>query len=264
MTAICIAGVTGWVGAPLAQAVLAAEDLSLVGGVARSAAGQPLAGSEVKIAASVEEALAAARADVLIDYTAPGAVRGHAEAALRRGVAVVIGTSGLSGDDYAALDALAREAQVGVIAAGNFSVMAAALQHAALLAAEHLTAWEVVDYAYDGKPDAPSGTARELAERLSGVREPDRTASGEALIGPPEVRGARIGTTQVHSLRLPSFTVSTEVIFGGPEERLSLRHDAGASATPYIGGKPVAAPAGGRPGGGTRGPGPPGSGGRAP
>jgi 4-hydroxy-tetrahydrodipicolinate reductase len=236
MTAICIAGVTGWVGAPLARAVLDADDLDLVGGVARSAAGQLVDDSDVTIAASVEEALAAARTDVLIDYTAPGAVRGNAEAALRRGVGVVIGTSGLTADDYAQLDAIAREAGVGLIAAGNFSVMAAALLHAAVLAAEHLSAWEVVDYAYDGKPDAPSGTARELAERLSGVHAPSPTASGTDLIGPPEARGARIGATQVHSLRLPSFTVSTEVIFGGPEERLSLRHDAGAGAEPYIAG----------------------------
>jgi 4-hydroxy-tetrahydrodipicolinate reductase len=241
MTTICIAGITGWVGAPLAQAVLRADDLELVGGVARSAAGQRVEGSNVTIAASAEEALDGAAADVLIDYTAPGAVRANAEAALRRGTGVVIGTSGLNADDYADLDAIAREAGAGLIAAGNFSVMAAALLHAAELAAHHLSAWEVIDYAYDGKPDAPSGTARELAERLSSVRAPKPTASGAGLIGPPEARGARIGATQVHSLRLPSFTVSTEVIFGGPEERLSLRHDAGGGADPYIAGTLLAA-----------------------
>ena len=241
MTAICVAGVTGWVGEPLARAVIEADDLSLVGAVARSAAGQKVEGSDVTISGSVEEALDAAPADVLIDYTAPGAVRGHAEAALRRGVGVVVGTSGLTADDYAELDAIARESGVGLIAAGNFSVMAAVLFHSALRAAEELEAWEVIDYADDGKPDAPSGTARELAERLSGVRTPKPTASGDQLIGPPEARGARIGTTQVHSLRLPSFVVSTEVVFGGPDERLSLRHDAGGSADPYIGGTLLAA-----------------------
>src|SRR5262249_54059845 len=80
MTKICIAGITGWVGAPLAQAVLRADDLELVGGVARSGAGQRVEGSEVAIAASVDDALDGAAADVLIDYTAPGAVRGNAEA----------------------------------------------------------------------------------------------------------------------------------------------------------------------------------------
>jgi 4-hydroxy-tetrahydrodipicolinate reductase len=241
MTSICVAGVTGWVGAPLARAVLDADDLTLVGAVARSAAGERVEDSEVTISGSVEEALDAAQADVVIDYTAPGAVRANAETALRRGVGVVVGTSGLTAGDYEELDAIAREAGVGLIAAGNFSVMAAVLLHASLLAAEELTAWEVIDYAYDGKPDVPSGTARELAERLSGVRTPAPTASGDDLIGPPEARGARVGETRVHSLRLPSFTVSTEVVFGGPDERLSLRHDAGSSAAPYIGGTLLAA-----------------------
>ena len=241
MTTVCIAGVTGWVGAPLARAVIAADDLTLVGGVARSAAGERVESSDVVVAPSVEAALDAAPADVLIDFTAPGVVREHAETALRRGACVVVGTSGMTAADLDALDGVARAARRGLIAAGNFSVMAAVLQHAALLAAEQLEAWEVLDYASAGKPDAPSGTARELAERLSAVRVPARTATGEELIGPPEARGARVGATQVHSLRLPSFTVSTEVVFGAQDERLSLRHDAGGSATPYIVGTLLAA-----------------------
>jgi 4-hydroxy-tetrahydrodipicolinate reductase len=51
-----------------------------------------------------------------------------------------------------------------------------------------------------------------------------------------EARGATVAGTQVHSLRLPSFTVSTEAVFAGRGERLSLRHDAGESAAPYIAG----------------------------
>ena len=46
----------------------------------------------------------------------------------------------------------------------------------------------------------------------------------------------RIGGTQVHSPRLPSLTVSTEIVFGLPDERLSIRHDAGSSAAPYVAG----------------------------
>jgi 4-hydroxy-tetrahydrodipicolinate reductase len=239
ITNICIAGVTGWVGEPLARTVLEAEDLTLSGAVARSAAGGRVEGSDVTIAASVAEALEAApHTDVLIDYTAPGVVRAHAEEALRRGVGVVVGTSGLTAEDYAQLDTLARELEVGLIASGNFSVMVAVLQHAALLAAERLPAWEVVDYASATKPDAPSGTARELAERLSAVRRPAATPDP---IGPAETRGADVGGTRVHSLRLPSFTVSTEVVFGGEDERLSLRHDAGGAAAPYISGTLLAA-----------------------
>ena len=96
----------------------------------------------------------------------------------------------------------------------------------------------LIDYAGAGKPDAPSGTARELAEAL-GTPRFDREVADTA--GAREARGATVGGTQVHSLRLPSFTVSTEVVFALPEERLSIRHDAGSSAAPYVAGTLLAA-----------------------
>src|SRR4051794_13429792 len=110
---VLIAGVTGWTGAPLARAVEAAEDLELAGGIARSGGGDY---------ASVEEALHAARADVFVDYTSAAAVRGNVDAALAAGLHAVVGSSGLTEDDYAQIDAAARAAGRGVIAAGNFSV----------------------------------------------------------------------------------------------------------------------------------------------
>ena len=224
---ICIAGATGWIGSALVAAVGAADDLELRSSVSRSAAGGELGGAHVH--ASVAEALDGV--DVLVDYTSHDVVKANTLTALQSGVAVVIGTSGLTADDFAEIEAAALDRGTGVIAAGNFSLTAAMAQAAALLAARHLPYWEVIDYASSTKPDAPSGTARELAERL-GASRVDRPLSETA--GAPEARGATIGGTQVHSLRLPSFTVSTEVVFALPDERLSIRHDAGSSAAPYV------------------------------
>jgi len=56
------------------------------------------------------------------------------------------------------------------------------------------------------------------------------------LQGPPEARGADVAGTRIHSVRLPSFVVSTEVVFGGPGERLVIRHDPGLTAAPYVAG----------------------------
>jgi len=56
------------------------------------------------------------------------------------------------------------------------------------------------------------------------------------LEGPVEPRGAAIGGARVHSVRLPSFVVSTEVVFGGPGERLVMRHDPGLTPDPYVAG----------------------------
>jgi 4-hydroxy-tetrahydrodipicolinate reductase len=241
---VCIAGATGWTGRALVRAVSEAPDLALGSAVGRSASGRDLGealGGEalgIPVHASVGEALDGI--DVLIDYTSPTAVKAHTLAAIDAGVAVVIGSSGLTAADFGEIDAAARERSVGVVASGNFSLTAAMCQAAALLAARHLPQWEVIDYASATKPDVPSGTARELAERLGDVRKPAIGRPLDEIHGPREARGAGVGGTQVHSVRLPSFVVSTEIVFGLPDERLTIRHDAGGTPEPYVAGTLIA------------------------
>jgi 4-hydroxy-tetrahydrodipicolinate reductase len=214
----------------------------LVSAVSRSASGQDLgealgeAALGVPVHGTVAEALDGV--DVLIDYTTHHAVKGNVLAAIERGVAVVIGTSGLTAADFEEIDAAARARGVGVVAAGNFSLTAAMMQAAALLVAPHLPHREIIDYASATKGDVPSGTARELAERLGGAPLARSLAD---TAGPIEARGATVGGVQVHSLRLPSFVVSTEVVFGLPDERLTIRHDAGGTPAPYVAGTLLAA-----------------------
>jgi 4-hydroxy-tetrahydrodipicolinate reductase len=237
---VSIAGATGWTGRPVAEAVLEAADLELVSAVARSSAGQDLGtawggtANGVPVHGTVAEALE--NVDVLVDYTSHAAVGRNVREAVERRVAVVVGASGLSGADDAEIDALARRHEVGVVAAGNFSVTAAMAQAAAALVARHLPTWEIIDYGSATKADAPSGTARELAERLATVHQPDVEVPVERTAGEHQARGATVGGAQVHSLRLPSFVVSTEVVFALPDERLSIRHDAGSTPQPYVSG----------------------------
>lgn len=241
MIRICFAGVTGWTAPPILAAIDAADDLVLTSGVSRTAAGRPLrevtgSSSVGTVHGTVAEALSAAQVDVLVDYTSATAVKGNVQDAVRAGVHVVIGSSGLSAADYAELDGVARAAAVGVFAAGNFSILAAVLRRAASLAAQHVDQWEIIDYASADKSDVPSGTSRELAETLAAVRTPVQTVPVSDLHGPVEARGAEVAGSRIHSVRLPSFVVSTEVVFGRPGERLVLRHDPGLSADPYVAG----------------------------
>jgi 4-hydroxy-tetrahydrodipicolinate reductase len=238
VTAVCVAGITGWTGRPIAEAILASDDLVLCSAVSRSEAGKDVgsvlgqASIGVPVFASVADALEGV--DVLVDYTHPDAVKANTLAAIAAGVHVVIGTSGLSAQDFAEIDAAARARGVGVVAAGNFSITAAMAQAAALLVAPFLPHREIIDYASMSKPDAPSGTSRELAERLDAVASNHIAVPVDSTIGWPEARGASIAGTQVHSIRQPSFVVSTEVLFGLADERLSIRHDAGGTAGPYV------------------------------
>jgi len=238
VTRVCIAGATGWTGRALVSAVGDAPDLVLVSAVSRSAAGRDLGealGGDrlgVPVHGDVREALDGV--DVLVDYTSATVVMANTMAAVQAGVAVVVGSSGLTASNFEEIDAAARERSVGVVASGNFSLTAAMCQAGALLAARHLPQWEVIDYASASKPDVPSGTSRELAERLGEVRQPELGYPIEDLHGPKEARGATVGGAQVHSVRLPSFVVSTEVVFGLPDERLTIRHDAGGTPEPYV------------------------------
>jgi 4-hydroxy-tetrahydrodipicolinate reductase len=243
---VCVAGATGWTGSAVTDAILASSEFQLVGALARKQAGRDIGEvlgqkrANVTIVASLEEALQAPT-DVLIDYTGPDVVKGHILAALDRGVRVVVGTSGLTASDYASIEQRARERQLGVIAAGNFSITAALAKHFALIAAQHLPSWEIIDYASAAKIDAPSGTTRELAEALATISPNHLGVALEQTHGPKEARGATIDGTQVHSIRLPSFVIAFETIFGLPEERLTIRHDAGSGAEPYVRGTLLAA-----------------------
>lgn len=241
---VCVAGATGWAGKAVAQGVLDADDLELVSAVGRSGAGHDLGGAwsrdplGVPVFGSIEDALEGV--DVLVEYTSPAVAQDLVRAALSRGVGVVIGSSGMTAEQLEELGRQASASGIGVVASGNFSISGAMLQMAALRAARFLDRWEVIDYAAADKIDAPSGTARELAEKLSQVGTPRLEVALEDTVGPVETRGATLGTTQVHSIRLPGYTLSTEVVFGKSGERLTMRLDAGDDASSYVEGSLLA------------------------
>ncbi|MCE9568258.1 MAG: hypothetical protein K8U57_40175 [Planctomycetes bacterium] len=104
------------------------------------------------------------------------------------------------------------------------------------MATKYLPSREVIDYSHAGKQDAPSGTARELAEALGEIGPAKLAFPIEQTHGSPQARGATISGTQVHSVRLPGYVLAVEALFGLPHERLTIRHDAGKSAAPYVNG----------------------------
>ncbi len=238
---VCVAGVSGWTGSAVARAILSKGELELTGAIARTHAGRDvgevlnLAATGVSVSATLGDALVRP-ADVLVDYTTPGTVKQRTVEALSRGVRVVIGTSGLSAADFADIARFATETRLGVVAAGNFSLTAALAKHFATVAAKYLPSWEIIDYAKAEKQDAPSGTALELAEALGQVAQSKLGFPVEQTHGRPEARGATVGGAQVHSVRLPGMVLAFETIFGLPNERLTIRHDAGKGADPYVSG----------------------------
>ncbi len=238
---VCLAGATGWAGSELARSIARTADLALVAAVARKHAGRVLgdvlgeSGLTCLTYVSAAEALANP-CDVFVEYTKPESAKTNILTALEHGAHVVVGTSGLAESDYAEIDAIARKQRRGVLACGNFALTVVLLQKFAEAAAKLVPQWEIIDYAHDDKIDAPSGTARELAFRLSKVRRPEPTVPPDQTVGPREARGATVSGSQVHSVRLPGYVISVEIIFGMPDQKLTIRHDSGNSALPYVDG----------------------------
>lgn len=238
---VCVAGATGWAGSELSHGIAATDDLDMVAAVARRHAGETLgavlgeAGLQTPIFASVDAALAQP-CDVFVEYTRPSSAKANILAALEHGAHVVVGTSGLTDEDYAQIDALARQRQRGVLACGNFALTAVLLIKFAEMAAKLIPQWELIDYASATKPDAPSGTVRELAGRLGKVRQPLLAVPLEQTAGVRETRGGTLAGSQVHAVRLPGFVLGAEAIFGIPDQTLTIRHNAGSSAKPYVDG----------------------------
>ena len=238
---VCVAGATGWAGSALTRGIHSAEDMELTGAVSRTNKGKTLQevlgldGSDLVISGSVNND-SLSNCNVMVEFTKPEVAKQNIFTALDSGVHVVVGTSGLSDEDYAEINEKATDRKLGVLAVGNFALTVVLLQKFSEIAARYIPQWEIIDYANDDKKDSPSGTARELAYRLSKIRPSELTIPLEQTQGAIEARGARMTGSQVHSVRLPGYTLSAEIIFGMPDQKLTIRHDAGSSALPYVDG----------------------------
>lgn len=235
---VCVAGVTGDVGRLLATTILAQQDLSLSSAVARSTAGRSVGDvlacdCDVTIRPSIAEARSKDRFDVLVDYTSARSAFENVRTAVAAGVHVVVGSSGITAEQFDVLDVEAKARRVGVLH-GNFAITAVLAQVFAACAARYVKSWEIIEYTHDDKIDAVSGTARELASRLREQGPPQHAIAPDAFVGDSRSRGATVQGTQVHAIRLPGMVFGLEIIFGSSHERLTIRHDAASHAEPYI------------------------------
>ncbi|HEY0870710.1 MAG TPA: 4-hydroxy-tetrahydrodipicolinate reductase [Acidothermaceae bacterium] len=210
---VVVLGANGRMGATVCDAVRAAPDLELVGGF--------------DIGYS-HDALVESGAEVVVDFTTPSAVMGNVEFCISHGLHVVVGTTGFDADRIATLrkwvDAYPG---TGVLIAPNFGIGAVLMMAFAEKAARYFESAEIVELHHPHKADAPSGTSRHTAERISAAWRdaglapiPDATTSG--LDG---ARGADVDGVHVHSVRLGGLVAHQEVLFGGHGETLTVRHD---------------------------------------
>jgi 4-hydroxy-tetrahydrodipicolinate reductase len=167
-------------------------------------------------------------ADVVVEFSVPGAAASNVAYCVDRGRHVVVGTTGWTRAALSAVSSqLADRPGVGVLIAPNFAIGAILMMSFAQQAARFYESVEIVELHHPDKVDAPSGTAARTASLIARARQdaglgdvPDATASD-----PGGARGARVDGIPVHALRLRGLVAHQEVLLGAAGELLTIRHD---------------------------------------
>lgn len=227
---VLVAGVCGNMGQLVAQTVSKAPDLLLVAGVDPAGAGADLGQkalgrrSGMTIESSVTAAISRAAPHVMVDFTAPDAVFANVGQALSRGVACVVGTTGLSDENLAEIGRLCDQHDTPAIVAPNFSIGACLMMRFAEEAASRYDYAQVMEMHHPGKKDAPSGTALMTARRMAEARGADMRWPQPEHFGLEGVLGGQMAGIGIHAARMDGVVADQRVLFGGPGETLSIEH----------------------------------------
>ena len=228
---VAVAAAAGRMGRAAIRAVAAQPDMMLVAalgrqhGVGQDAGAVAGVGALGVTIAGTPGTLFDAKPDVLVDFTPGPAAVEHARAAVPAGVHPVIGGTGMSQADLDALAALCASKRIGAVVAPNFALGAVLMMEFSRQAAKYFPHVEIIELHHDHKRDAPSGTALKTAAAVAAARTsvpPLAVKEEQTLQG---ARGARAEGIPIHSVRLPGLVAHQEVIFGGPGQTLTIRHD---------------------------------------
>jgi len=224
---VLVHGASGRVGQEVVKAVCQEKEMTLVGAVDLKITGDSLAlpdgSGKVPFSTDFAAALDSCEPDVVVDFTIAKASMPAVRIAAKKGVNLVIGTTGFSPDELKEMQKLAEANEVGIVAAPNFALGAVLMMHLAKIAGKFIDHAEIIELHHDKKLDAPSGTslltARAMAEARGKPFLPP--AAGE----PTPSRGQTVEGINIHSVRLPGLMAHQEVVFGTAGQTLSIRHD---------------------------------------
>jgi 4-hydroxy-tetrahydrodipicolinate reductase len=205
-----VLGAKGRMGATVCEAITASSDCELVAALDLN---DDLSG------------LVTSGAEVVVDFTTPNSVEANLKFLAANDIHAVVGTTGFDADKLAAVEKQFAASKANVVIAPNFGLAAVLMMQFAAKAAPHFESVEIIELHHPRKADAPSGTARRTAEMIADARAgmaamPDATTD---LI--PGARGAIVSGVPVHSIRAQGLVAHQEVLFGGPGESLTIRHD---------------------------------------
>lgn len=216
MIKVAVCGANGKMGQEVVKAVTSAEDMELVAKI-------DIVNGEYD---SIESAHNNVSIDVLVDFTQPKSIYENAKYCLNNNINIVVGTTGLSDEQLKELENLSNKNKTACFVAPNFSTGAVLMMMFAKTAAKYFDNAEIIELHHNQKKDAPSGTAVKTAAMMAENNENFATnncAETETIEG---ARGANsYKNIHIHSVRMPGYMASQEVLFGANGQILSIRHD---------------------------------------
>jgi len=225
---VVVQGALGRMGREVVNALCREPELQIVGAVELQVSSDylplPDGSGTVPLSSDLDYILTSCQPDVLVDFTIAQATMPAVRIATKKGVNLVIGTTGLTTNELSEIDRLSLAHKVGAVVAPNFTLGAVLMMHLAKVAAKYLDHAEIIELHHNQKADAPSGTALSTAKAMAAAR-------GKPFSHPPEQRktldsrGEQIEGIAIHSVRLPGLLAHQEVILGGPGQTLTIRHD---------------------------------------
>ena len=224
---VVVQGALGRVGREIIKTLCREPKTQIVGAVELDVAEDSLPMPDryggVPFSSDLDYILTSCQPDVLVHFTIAHATMPAVRIATKRGVNLVIGTTGLTANDIAEIDRLSLAHQVGAVVAPNFALGAVILMHLAKVAAKYFDYAEIIELHHHLKADAPSGTALSTAKAMA-------EAKGKPFSVPEQrkasnSRGEQVEGVTIHSVRLPGLMAHQEIMLGGPGQTLSIRHD---------------------------------------
>lgn len=225
---VIVHGALGRVGREVVNALCQDPETQLVGAVDLKASENylplPDGSGKVPISADLNDILNKCQTDVMVDFTIAKATMPAVRTAAKKGINLVIGTTGLVADELSEMEQISKDNKIGIVVAPNFALGAVLMMHLSKIAARYMDYAEIIELHHHLKADAPSGTALTTARAMAEAR-------GKAFSRPPELgkssnsRGEEVEGVAIHSVRLPGLMAHQEVILGAPGQTLSIRHD---------------------------------------
>ena len=216
MIKVSVCGANGKMGKEVVNAVKSDEQTELVASI-------DIVNAEFK---SIEDAHKAKEIDILVDFTQPSSIYENALYCLNNGINIVIGTTGLKDEQIEELKQLSEKNSTACFIAPNFSTGAVLMMKFAEMAAKYFDNAEIIELHHNQKKDAPSGTAVKTAQLMAEAKQTFTSGNCQETETINGARGANsYSDIHIHSVRMPGYMASQEVLFGSDGQTLSIRHD---------------------------------------